>query len=78
MQRVPPGQLDYAQCATMPASDLLVQVECAHIGNLAAGCPHTAQVCADPVTNITTQTMLSGQKHQGITTQLRNKCFFIT
>lgn len=68
MPRVPPGQLDYARCATMPASDLLAQVECAHTGNRAAGCPRTAQACADPVTNITTQIMLSGQKHQGITT----------
>lgn len=54
MPRAPPGQLDYAQCATTLASNLLEQVECAHIGNQVAGCPHTTPEYEDPVTNITT------------------------
>jgi hypothetical protein len=62
MPHVPPGQMDCVQCATMPALDLLEQVECAHTGNQAAGYQHRVLACAGPVTNITRQTMLSWQK----------------
>lgn len=62
MPHVPPGQMDCVQCATMPASDQLEQVECARTGNLAAGYQHRVLVCAGPVTNIRGQTILSWQK----------------
>jgi len=62
MPHVPPGRMDCVQCATMPASDLLEQVECARTGNQAAGYQHRVLVCAGPVTNIRGQTMLSWQK----------------
>lgn len=62
MPHVPPGQMDCVQCATMPASDLLEQVECAHTGNQAAGYQHRVPAYAGPVTNITGQTVLSWQK----------------
>lgn len=62
MPHVPPGQMDCAQCAKVPASDLLEQVECARTENQAAGYQHRVLTCADPVTDITRWNMLSWQK----------------